>query len=110
MRRNKDQNVSHCGQKYDLDCTSWNTYRNFKDMYEHNYDQMEVAGFVKLLETSEWQDKDGEICDEAHAQGCKMTHEITHPEYCIVMDEVRGNINQTGDGYVGTEKYLCEKG
>ena len=110
MRRNGDQIVSRRGQKYELDRASWTTYRNFKDMYVHNYAQMEVAGVAKLLGTPQWQDKDGDICDEANAYGCKVTHEITHPEYCVVMDEVGGNINQTGDGDVGTEKYLCEKG
>ena len=39
-----------------------------------------------------------------------MIHEITYPEYCVIMDEVGGNINQTGDGDVGTEKYFCETG
>ena len=39
-----------------------------------------------------------------------MAHEITNPEYCVIMDEVDGNVHQTGDGDVGTEVYLREKG
>ena len=52
MRRNGDQIVSRRGQKYELDRASWTTYRNFKDMYVHNYAQMEVAGVAKLLGTN----------------------------------------------------------
>ena len=86
MRRNKDHLFRQYGQKYELDRASWTTYRNSKDTYEHNYAQMEVAGVAKLLETPQWQDKDGEICDKAQAYGFKMTHEIENPEYCILMD------------------------
>jgi len=93
MRRDGDQIVSRRGQKYKLDCASWTTYRNFKDMYVHNYAKMEVAGVAKLLDTPQWQDKDGDICDEAQVYGYKITHKITHPEYYVVMDEVGGNIN-----------------
>jgi len=65
MKRNNDQIVSCRGQKYELDRASCITYRNFKDMYDHNYAHMEVAGVAKLLDYPQWQDKDGDICDEA---------------------------------------------
>ena len=71
---------------------------------------MVAAGVAKVLKSPVWNDKEGKICEEATAYGCKITHQITHPEYCVVMDEVGGNINQTGDGDVGTEMYLCERG
>ena len=32
---------------------------------------------------------------------CKVTHYLTHPEMCIVMDEVGGNTSQKGDGNIG---------
>jgi len=37
MHRNKDQIDSRRGQKYELNCASWTTYRNFSDIYDHNY-------------------------------------------------------------------------
>ena len=61
MKRNNDQILSRRGQKYELDLASWTTYRNFKDMYDHNSAQMEVAGVVKLLDSTQWKDKDGNI-------------------------------------------------
>ena len=39
-----------------------------------------------------------------------MTHDVTHPHYALVADELGGNISQKGDGYVGGTKLLCEKG
>ena len=48
-----------------------------------------------------WQDKVGNFVSEENAYGCKVTHELTDPDYCIVLDEVGGNINQKGDGHIG---------
>ena len=48
--------------------------------------------------------------DEAAAFGCKCSHILRHPEYCVVLDEVGGNINMKGDGHIGGEMYLCEPG
>ena len=60
-----------------------------------------------LLDSTCYKDRD--ICNEAQAYGYKVTHKITHPEYYVIMYEVGGDTNQTGDGDVGIEKYLCEK-
>ena len=35
---------------------------------------------------------------------------ITRPDICFTMDEVGGNISQKGDGAMGGELFLCEKG
>ena len=29
------------------------------------------------------------------------SHRLSHPEYCVALDEVGGNINMKGDGYIG---------
>ena len=50
MKRNVSQIRSKCGQKYELDRASWNTYENFHDMYTHNYTEMVEAGVEKLLD------------------------------------------------------------
>ena len=38
-----------------------------------------------------------------------VTHKLTHPGICIVMDEVGGNTSQNGDGNNGGELYVCGK-
>ena len=79
-------------------------------MYTHNYTEMVEAGVVKLLDNPEWQNKKGEIVNEVQVYGCQVTHQLDHPEYCVVMDEVGGNINMQGDGHIGGETFLYELG
>ena len=110
MRRHGDKIISKRGAKYSLDRANWSTYSNFKDMYDHNYEEMEVAGVAKRRAEPVWMDRNGNICDEKDALGCKVTHDLIHPEMCLVGDEVGGNLNMDNDGYVGGEKLLCAKG
>ena len=110
MRRNGDKICRKRGQKYELDRATWTTYANFDAMYEHNYEELVEAGVASLMDTPEWQDKEGNTVEGADSFGCKVTHQLTHPDYCIVLDEVGGNIHMTGDGDIGGEQYLCEKG
>ena len=97
-------------QKYELDRNKWTTYTNFTDMYNHVYIEMEEAGVAVKLDTPVWQDEHGSPCPESSAFGCKVTHTLTHPEMCFVMDEVGGNISQKGDGHEGGKLLVCEKG
>ena len=110
MKRNRSKIRSTRGQKYELDRSSWTTYANFSDMYKHNYTEMEEAKVAELLASPQWMDKEGKIVEESEAYGCKATHRLNHPEYCVVLDEVGGNINMKGDGHIGGETYLCEPG
>ena len=71
---------------------------------------MHDAGVCNKLETSEWMDKDGNVCTEEFAFGCKVTHEMVHPEMCVVGDEVGGNLCMKGDGHIGGELLLTENG
>ena len=71
---------------------------------------MKEAGVAELLASPEWMDMEGKIVEEAAAFGCKCSHRLCHPEYCLVLDEVGGNINMKGDGHIGGEMYLCEPG
>ena len=75
-------------------------------MYTHNYTKMEEAGVDELLASPEWMDRKGMIVEEAAAFGCKCSHRLSHPEYCVVLDEVVGNITMKGDGHIGGEMYL----
>ena len=55
---------------------------------------------------------DAQGCEvlEKSAFGCKVTHDITRPDICFMMDKVGGNISQKGDSAIGGELQLCETG
>ena len=57
-----------------------------------------------------WKDSYANICTEEDSFGYKVTHALTHPEMCIVMDEVGGNISQKGDGHIWGKLLVCGKG
>ena len=71
---------------------------------------MEDAKVATPYAAPMWQDYDGNPCLEKDAFGCKVTHNLTHPEMCVVMDEVGGNTSQKGDGHIGGELLVCAKG
>ena len=79
-------------------------------MYTHNYTEMEEAGVAEVLDSPEWMDREEKIMEEAAAFGCNYSHRLSHPEYCVVLDEARGNINMKGDRHIDGEMYLCEPG
>ena len=63
---------------------------------------MECAGVAEKLVEPEWQNKLGETVDiESKAFGCKVTHKITNPDMCLVMDEVGNSTSQKGDAVGG---------
>ena len=76
------------GAKYELDRSKWTAYTNLAHMYNHIYDEMIDACIAAKLETPIWQNCYGNICTEEDVFGCKVTHELTHLEICIVMDEI----------------------
>ena len=115
-RRNNHLLVSKRGQKYELDRSMWSTYANFVQMLDQVGEELVDAGVARKLETAVWMDKCGVECAEKDAYGCKVTIDITEPDWVLVMDEVGGNTNQKGDGNVGGNcrcvsvvKYLNEK-
>ena len=57
-----------------------------------------------------WMTRDGVDCTANDAYGCKVTHAIIRPEMCLCGDEVGGNICMAGDGHVGGELFLAERG
>ena len=79
-------------------------------MYNHVYFEIEDRGVAVKLKTPVWQDEDGVTCPKSSSFGCKVTHTLTHPEMCFVMDEVGGNISQKGDGHEAGKLLVCEKG
>ena len=109
-KRHSNKICSKKGQKYELDRAAWSTFANFSQMYTQIYEQMVEAKVAVELPDPVWMNDDGVVVCEADSTGCKVTHDLTHPEMCIVMDEVGGNINQKGDGNKGGEKYITGKG
>ena len=110
MKRNKGKIVGKRGQKYELNRQNWTTYNNFAQMYNHIIDEMVDAGLAIELKDPVWMNKDGEICLEEEAFGCKVHHKIIRPDLCFCGDEVGGNISMKGDGHHGGELLLAEKG
>ena len=109
-KRHSDKICSKKGQKYELDRAAWSTFANFSQMYTQIYEQMVEAKVAVELPDPVWMNNDGvEVCED-DSTGCKVTHDLTHPEMCIVMDEVGGNISQKGDGNKGGERYITGKG
>ena len=65
---------------------------------------MEEAGVV------EWQDPDGNEYNMKYAAGCKVPHNLIHPDMIIVMDKVGENTSQKVDGLVRGKLSVCAKG
>ena len=55
-------------------------------------------------------DRYGRICDEKDSFGCKVFHKLVRPDMCICGDKFGGLISMKGDGHVGGELMLVEKG
>ena len=48
MRRHGDRIRSKRGQKYSLDRSNWSTYANFRDMYDHNIEEIEELSLIHI--------------------------------------------------------------
>ena len=78
-------------------------------MHNHIIEELVDALPVEELDPPVWMDKDGTEVSESDAYDCKVTHKITRPDYCLVMDEIGGNISHKGDGHVDGELHMCER-
>ena len=89
------------GAKYELDRYKWTTHANVSDMYNHICDEMVDVDLGHIYNYPRWHDLSGDDCDEDNAFGYKVIHDaITHPEMCVVMDEIGGNeMNTSGVSY-----------
>ena len=82
-----------------MDCNNALTFANVKKMYDEVYKCMADAGVVRFLNEP-----------SSHYQGLlKTPFHLTHPEMCLVLDEVGSNFSQWGDGHIGGQKYVCEE-
>ena len=62
------------------------------------------------LEDTVWMDKHGIRVSEEKTFGCKIFHELIHPNMCLVRDEVGDNLSMKGDGHVGRQLFLTAPG
>ena len=82
---------------------------HFYDMYDSIENELIEAKVMTILEELEWQDKDGNRVEfEPEAYGCKVTSKIYRLDIVIIVDEVGGNLDMTGNGYLGGEKLICD--
>ena len=90
------------GQKFALDRASSTTFSNMAKMYDDVYLAMVECGVAEKLEIPIFMDRDGNPTeDDSKIFGVKCTHTITHPDMCLVVDEVGSNLSQKGDGHIG---------
>ena len=75
--------MSKRGQKFAMDRNNALTYSNVRQMYKEVYESMVDAGVaIKLEEPS--MNEPGNF---------KCNYQLTHPEMCLVVDEVGANLN-----------------
>ena len=83
MTRNKHKIVGKQGQKYELNRQNWTTYNNFVSMYNHVIDELVHTKVAVKLDHPVWMNRNGEICSESEAFGCKVNHKILRPDLCF---------------------------
>ena len=91
--------VSKRGQKFALDRSNALTFSNVKQIYEQVYSCMVDAGVARHSE---------EVSDD-HTGPLRTKYHLTHPERCLVVDEVGSNSSQRDNGHIGGQKYQCER-
>ena len=79
-------------------------------MYNKVGEELVDADVAEHMEESTWLDMDRNIVDKSDAYDFKVNGDVTDPDWMLVMDEVGGNTNQTGDGSNGGELQMCERG
>jgi hypothetical protein len=99
------------GQKFALDRSAALTFCNMNKMYNEVYDAMEECGVASKCNELMYAKNDGSIATEWNDKfGLPCTHQIDHPQMCLVVDEVGSDLSQKGDGHIGGAKYACEHG
>ena len=84
---------------------------DFFAMYNQFAEEMEYEKIAIPFDQPQWMDREGNILEQEElAFGCKVTHNILRPDMILVMDEVGSDTSQKGDGSIGGEKLVCEKG
>ena len=93
-----------------MDRANWTAYANFMLMCDNVRAEMVEDRILVEFDEPVWMDARGNIFEEKYDAGFKVTHDIAHPDFFLVADELGGNESQKGDGHVGGTRLLCERG
>ena len=66
-------------------------------MHNNVGDEIVVTGISEVFDQPVSMDKEGNIFSKRDSFGFKVTHNIKHPEYFIIVDEVGGNLSKKGN-------------
>ena len=99
-RRWKHKLVSRRGQKFAIERNNSLTYRNVKKMYDEVYSALVESG--NAIKTQQ--------CTSKYNGVFKTHYHLTHPQNCLVVDEVGSDTSQKGDGHIAGAKYYCGRG
>ena len=99
-RRWKHMLVSRRGQKFAIERNNSLTYHYAKKTYNDVYAALVKLGSGNKLEEASYE----------YAGPFKTHYHLTHPENCLVVDEVGSDTSQKGDGHIGGAKYYCGRG
>ena len=86
--------VTKRGHQFALDTSCALTYLNIKKIYDDVYTCTCECGVARKLDQP----------NNEFAGELKTRYELTHPEICLLVDEVGCNISQKGDGHVTESK------
>ena len=99
-RRWHHKSVSRRGQKFALKRNNSLTYHNTKKMYDDVYAALVDSGNARKSNEPSFA-----------YEGPFITHNhLTHPQNCLVIDEVSSDNSHKGDGHAGGAKYFCDRG
>ena len=104
--RHKDKIVSKTDKPFEFDRENWTNYANFKLVHDNIGGEMTESKIATECDEPVRMDGTGNGCEEKDASDFKVIHEITHPDYFMVTDELGSNISQKGNGNVGDTRIL----
>ena len=91
--------------------TDWCKYGYFFGMFDSIEKLLIEANVMTVLEEPEWKYKDGgRVKFESEAFVYKLTSKFYRLDMVFLGDEVGVNIDVDGDGHIGGDKVICEKG
>ena len=99
------------GKKFALNRASSTTFANISKMHDDVYEALVVCKVTEVLDPHMFMDNAGNITEYyTKSFGVKVSHTITHLDICLVVDEAGSSLSQKGDGHIGGQMYICERG
>ena len=111
LRRNSDKLVTARGTRLDDNRAKWETDANFQMMNDLMHQQFVGSKIIIANDELNMRDSDGQIeNDKDEMVGLATKHELKHPDYLLVIDEVGSNLHCDHDNNVGGEKCMFAGG